>query len=649
MANLVDLYIVYRILRMLTTPYENWEAYKTGVIDKDGKIIVKPNKRTPEQKDSYTKFDNLMLKLKQVLGTIPFGKTRLASYAAALLLLKEQDTLTEENIKERFLDFYKKRYLTEKWSDKYKRSIDCDNPKGFSQKAHCQGKEKNEEIANVAGSGQVAGLGDDPPVGKKAQNKLIRRGKFANNDTFIVSSDVMKNARMGKKKFVKYEKYVGNGEVGKAIRDFGRKNPKKPIILQDEITGSMIFLRYGKSGMFEESNPRIPRKKGQPANSDKHSDLYTDENPKGTIKGLKFATKEDAENSVNKIKSSGRTHAHKIQAAIAMEQRAKVMGKVAASSVYRKFINSMKKKTKKMNEDVSLYAQWEHQKPVKFAQHLTKTFGKPDELTNKQVVWHNKDGFKRIVVRDEYILHGSPAPHYDFVYCYVDVKVPHEFAEDMAKSSESIMIDYLKGEAGARCGSLTANAVTLNYVLDVVAGRVKPSKKEYEKRILDMSKIFNSGKRFKINWWPDESGDADPEISYHSKKKDKKQVKEQILEDVTRSDLDKVESYADRLFKAVGIDIEFTRHFLDRVNDARNKKEITVQELASLFKKTFEKYGKKIASLGDNAEAVINDMKSDINMPFVLDLNRRTKEIELIAKTVMRKKNFMTRNLKLRV
>ena len=510
-------------------------------------------------------------------------------------------------------------------------------------------KKKNEEIANVASSGQVAGLGDDPPVGKKAQNKLIRRGKFANTTTFVVSSDLMKKARMGKKKYVRYEKYVGNDEIGLAIREYGLKYPKKPIILQDEKTGGMIFLRYGRSSVFEESNPRIPRKKGQPANSDKHSDLYTDENPKGTIKGLKFATKEDAEDSVKKIKSSGRTHAHKIQAAIAMEQRAKVMGKVAASSIYRKFINSMKKKTKKMNEDNSLYSQWEHEQPVKFAQHLTKTFGKPDELTNKQVVWHNKDGFKRIVVRDEYILHGSPAPHYDFVYCYIDVKVPHEFAEDMAKSSESIMIDYLKGEAGARCGSLTANAVTLNYVLDVVAGRVKPSKKEYEKRILDMSKIFNMGKKFSVNWWPDESGDADPEISYHSKKKDKKQVKEQILEDVTRSDLDKVESYADRLFKAVGIDIEFTRHFLDRVNDARNKREITIQELASLFKKTFEKYGKKIASLGDNAEAVINDMKSDINMPFVLDLNRRTKEIELIAKTVMRKKNFMTRNLKLRV
>ena len=90
-------------------------------------------------------------------------------------------------------------------------------------------------------------------------------------------------------------------------------------------------------------NRRIPRKKGQPARSKKHSDLYTDENPRGTIHGLKFATVKDAEASVRKIKGSGRTHAHKIQAAIAMEQRAKAAKKTGPSAVYRKYIIYMKK------------------------------------------------------------------------------------------------------------------------------------------------------------------------------------------------------------------------------------------------------------------------------------------------------------------
>ena len=97
----------------------------------------------------------------------------------------------------------------------------------------------------------------------------------------------------------------------------------------------------------EESNPRIPRKKGQPANSKKHSDLYTDENPKGTIHGLGFKDVATAKASVAKIRKSNRSHAHKIQAAVAMEQRAREMGKTSEAAVYRKFINSMKKKTKK--------------------------------------------------------------------------------------------------------------------------------------------------------------------------------------------------------------------------------------------------------------------------------------------------------------
>jgi hypothetical protein len=103
--------------------------------------------------------------------------------------------------------------------------------------------------------------------------------------------------------------------------------------------------------MFGEA-PRIPRKKGQPAGSDKHSDLYTDENPEGTIHGLGFKDVETAKASVAKIEKSDRTHAHKIQAAVAMEQRAKEMGKKAEAAIYRAYIEKMKIKTKKMNESL---------------------------------------------------------------------------------------------------------------------------------------------------------------------------------------------------------------------------------------------------------------------------------------------------------
>jgi hypothetical protein len=96
--------------------------------------------------------------------------------------------------------------------------------------------------------------------------------------------------------------------------------------------------------------PRIPRKKGQPANSKKHSDLYTDENPKGTIHGLGFKNPAKARQSVSKIKNSSRSHAHKTQAAIAMEQRADEMGKKEEASIYRNFIEQQKKKTQNMKK-----------------------------------------------------------------------------------------------------------------------------------------------------------------------------------------------------------------------------------------------------------------------------------------------------------
>ena len=97
---------------------------------------------------------------------------------------------------------------------------------------------------------------------------------------------------------------------------------------------------------------RKPRKKGQRRNSKEHSDLYTDENPEGTIHGLKFATVKDSEASVRKIKRSNRSHNHKTQAAVAMEQRAEAAGKKSSAAVYRKFIEQQKEKTEELRESI---------------------------------------------------------------------------------------------------------------------------------------------------------------------------------------------------------------------------------------------------------------------------------------------------------
>lgn len=89
MANLIDSVIVLRILKKLTTPWEKTTAFKTGLIDKNGKILVKNAERTPEQKKSLTTLDKLVFNLKRMLQKVPGGGSTLGSYVAALALLKE--------------------------------------------------------------------------------------------------------------------------------------------------------------------------------------------------------------------------------------------------------------------------------------------------------------------------------------------------------------------------------------------------------------------------------------------------------------------------------------------------------------------------------------------------------------------------------
>jgi len=108
---------------------------------------------------------------------------------------------------------------------------------------------------------------------------------------------------------------------------------------------------------------RTPRKKGQRRKSSKHSDLYTDEDPKDTIHGLGFKDAATARQGVTKVNKSGREHAHKVQATLVMKQRAKVAkgrtknpekkkNLTAAYEVWSDHLEKLKKKTKSMKESL---------------------------------------------------------------------------------------------------------------------------------------------------------------------------------------------------------------------------------------------------------------------------------------------------------
>ena len=111
---------------------------------------------------------------------------------------------------------------------------------------------------------------------------------------------------------------------------------------------------------------------------------------------------------------------------------------------------------------------------------------------------------------------------------------------------------------------------------------------------------------------------------------------------VTPVDIKQLETFADRMFGKVGIDVEFTHHFLQRANDERNDKEIMPAELTRLFKQEYKRWGKPIAQLGPDAEGVMQDTVTNINVPFALVWDSENQELDLIAKTVMRKDDFKT-------
>ena len=123
------------------------------------------------------------------------------------------------------------------------------------------------------------------------------------------------------------------------------------------------------------------------------------------------------------------------------------------------------------------------------------------------------------------------------------------------------------------------------------------------------------------------------------KKKNGKMVPNCVQEDVSQKQIDDLEKFADRLLAKFKVDVEFTKHFKDRMNDKRNSPEIKVVELQKLFKKIQKNKAKNIQG-NAGLEAVLKDLSSDLNLPVVI--KQKGDEIELVNKTIMRKPDFKT-------
>lgn len=275
-GQIFDLIYLYQFLKRLVTPFKKTKAYKLGIIDDEGKVLIKKKDFTRiEQREAYTLFDALVFNLKKLLGKVPGGKTTIGSLAAAMLLLKEENNreflVLQENDSAELENRYNKIFefvlenkdlysdiigdlrvsLTEMkvevGEDMTTAAVPTTQEPIVNPQAARKYKKKNKEQYT---SGRKIGsvvIGE----GEETEPNVERHGDFV---VFVVDVDTFNAAKLGKKRFDRYSKYVGKSELGEQIRQYGRQNPKMPVILKDEKSGQLCFLKYGSAAIKQMNN-----------------------------------------------------------------------------------------------------------------------------------------------------------------------------------------------------------------------------------------------------------------------------------------------------------------------------------------------------------------------------------------------------------
>lgn len=210
MASVFNAYLAYQFIKLLTTPWNETEAFKNGVVDKNGVQLKKTNQlKTSSEKKSFTIFHKIAFNLRRILSKFPGGKSRIASYAAAIALLKENRYgLREEDIdllQELLMD-----HINVLEEQRYKGLL-------------------TEEIANAVGDGSNLG------------NFINNPYNFAGMKIFKIDRDSYAKFMRGKKKYSRWDNFIRQ-EDAIHIRKYIKNNPKKRIVLQDSDSGSMIIL-----------------------------------------------------------------------------------------------------------------------------------------------------------------------------------------------------------------------------------------------------------------------------------------------------------------------------------------------------------------------------------------------------------------------
>lgn len=118
---------------------------------------------------------------------------------------------------------------------------------------------------------------------------------------------------------------------------------------------------------------------------------------------------------------------------------------------------------------------------------------------------------------------------------------------------------------------------------------------------------------------------------------------------ITKMELNNIERVLDKLFASLNIDIAFTNHFHDRLNDARNGKQISSCEVIEIYRSLYKRFGKEISDEKGDVDKMIKSVSTKINIPIVIKYDKVKKEIDLVAKTTMRTRTFHTKDKQYRV
>jgi hypothetical protein len=162
------------------------------------------------------------------------------------------------------------------------------------------------------------------------------------------------------------------------------------------------------------------------------------------------------------------------------------------------------------------------------AQLVIDQYGRPDEITESQLIWHNPGPWKRMVASKAFYQHNFPAPHIDAVESVIDYHVPVEKFTPVAEFDGSVVIERTAGEASARCHDEEANLLALNLMHDIVTGAktAQEARNHYAKEFADFRRKKPTPYMEGLRFTPAKGGTADPDTRMLSDEDLKQAVKD---------------------------------------------------------------------------------------------------------------------------